>query len=187
MVSSNLTTEISVGKLRRCLWCGDDKAEKICSGCLAVCYCGPECQKHAWKEHKKICNQLKNARAELFSLKNMDAIFRCPVISLEEKLRAFGGWKHVRTLIEVEGADSRLLKYLNSDVHVGREVFMFTMYGIVTWKMSFKTKNAWFMRKESSFKEYKSAGFDFLAPWLSNVDQCRRPACYGCWRCKPEH
>ena len=45
---------------RRCAACGvwqldtDRKLER-CSGCMRVYYCGRECQKKDWKEHKKDC------------------------------------------------------------------------------------------------------------------------------------
>lgn len=33
-----------------------------CSGCLAVHYCSPKCQKKDWKEHKLVCKELKRIR-----------------------------------------------------------------------------------------------------------------------------
>ncbi|KAL0570765.1 hypothetical protein V5O48_011193 [Marasmius crinis-equi] len=49
-----------IGKLSNysgCVVCGKKTVSK-CSGCLSVEYCGPECQKVHWKEHKPMCKTL---------------------------------------------------------------------------------------------------------------------------------
>ncbi|KAF9262698.1 hypothetical protein L218DRAFT_867173 [Marasmius fiardii PR-910] len=54
-------TQMKIGNLTRsagCVLCGS-KTSKKCSSCLAVDYCGPECQKAHWKEHKAACKSLK--------------------------------------------------------------------------------------------------------------------------------
>jgi len=45
--------------LRTCGYCGKSSSEKIlvCSRCRAVAYCNRECQKAAWKGHKKFCKE----------------------------------------------------------------------------------------------------------------------------------
>ena len=41
-----------------CAHCGKKPSQpKQCSVCKKVCYCGAECQKAAWKKHKKSCRQ----------------------------------------------------------------------------------------------------------------------------------
>jgi len=39
----------------RCIVCNKHNSIKICSVCKLARYCGLECQKKDWKEHKKIC------------------------------------------------------------------------------------------------------------------------------------
>lgn len=41
-----------------CNKCGDRCEAKLCSGCYAVGYCSPDCQKTDWKKHKKKCKKL---------------------------------------------------------------------------------------------------------------------------------
>ncbi|THU98789.1 hypothetical protein K435DRAFT_720412 [Dendrothele bispora CBS 962.96] len=43
-----------------CAICGKVKTSK-CSGCMAVEYCGAECQRLHWNEHKPLCKTLKGA------------------------------------------------------------------------------------------------------------------------------
>lgn len=43
-----------------CGWCGKKAKEvegslKQCSGCRKILYCGKECQKKDWQEHKVVC------------------------------------------------------------------------------------------------------------------------------------
>ncbi|KAJ4471599.1 hypothetical protein J3R30DRAFT_3527059 [Lentinula aciculospora] len=50
----------AIGKLTRhpgCVVCGKKTVSK-CSRCLAMTYCGAECQRVHWKEHKPTCNSL---------------------------------------------------------------------------------------------------------------------------------
>jgi len=42
-----------------CDTCGDEKAEKKCSGCKSADYCNQVCQKYHWSVHKKLCARLK--------------------------------------------------------------------------------------------------------------------------------
>ena len=35
---------------------------RVCSGCEIARYCGPECQRAAWKEHKPACKTLQASR-----------------------------------------------------------------------------------------------------------------------------
>ena len=35
---------------------------RVCSGCVIARYCGPECQRAAWKEHKPACTALQASR-----------------------------------------------------------------------------------------------------------------------------
>jgi len=49
---------------RMCASSGCGKVEtvarefRICGRCKSVCYCGPDCQKRHWKEHKLVCSQV---------------------------------------------------------------------------------------------------------------------------------
>ena len=51
------------GGARQCDHCGKEGNVKICSKCHTATYCGAECQKEAWGEHKKVCRQ----RAEKYA------------------------------------------------------------------------------------------------------------------------
>jgi hypothetical protein len=41
-----------------CLYCDNKSAKMRCSGCRHVYFCNPECQKKAWKIHKKHCKRV---------------------------------------------------------------------------------------------------------------------------------
>mmetsp|Transcript_5336 Transcript_5336/g.13536 ORF Transcript_5336/g.13536 Transcript_5336/m.13536 type:complete len:93 (+) Transcript_5336:1089-1367(+) len=47
--------------LRVCASCGsvqeESKQFKRCGGCRLVYFCGSDCQKVAWKTHKKVCGK----------------------------------------------------------------------------------------------------------------------------------
>jgi hypothetical protein len=43
--------------------CGKGDGVRKCSKCKTVGYCGRDCQKQDWKNHKKVCAQLANQRA----------------------------------------------------------------------------------------------------------------------------
>ncbi|KAG1952248.1 tudor domain-containing protein [Pimephales promelas] len=45
-----------------CTSCGEKGAEKRCSICKMVIYCGPACQKLHWFSHKKVCKMLQEQR-----------------------------------------------------------------------------------------------------------------------------
>jgi len=47
----------SAGTGKGCSQCGEMEALKACAGCGSAKYCSKECQKKAWKEHKKECKK----------------------------------------------------------------------------------------------------------------------------------
>jgi len=50
----------SLALVRRCAGCGAVKTQselKLCSKCKIVRYCGLECQRSHWREHKEACTQ----------------------------------------------------------------------------------------------------------------------------------
>jgi len=58
------------GSLRKCSVCDKGKSDtKRCTGCYLEWYCGPECQKIAWTEHREDC---KKTRAEYKSARLID-------------------------------------------------------------------------------------------------------------------
>jgi len=157
---------------RWCGSCGKDEALHMCSACSVACYCSQECQKRHWKIHKEICSKLQNAETELYALRDMGAIFRSPIVSLNDERRAFVCWKQVRTSIEFKG---QKLKSHNSTITIGRFSYIFTMtyIGDVKWIKGFKTKGISTVRLQVPYQEFKEAGFNTDAPWLSDVDACR--------------
>jgi len=67
-------TQLDIGKLNSdfgCIVCGN-KTVSRCSQCLSVSYCGKECQTAHWKEHKPLCQSLKNGiwRTVTFALQD---------------------------------------------------------------------------------------------------------------------
>ena len=65
-------------KEEACFNCGKAGAAKRCIRCRAAVYCSKECQRGAWKEHKKICGKvarpaLDNVKAQMQNLKTFDA------------------------------------------------------------------------------------------------------------------
>ncbi|KAI0688306.1 hypothetical protein C8T65DRAFT_657726 [Cerioporus squamosus] len=42
-----------VSSLRRCSHCNAVQDSTRCAGCFGVMYCSKECQKRAWREHKR--------------------------------------------------------------------------------------------------------------------------------------
>jgi len=46
---------------RMCAYCHKQTAKSICSKCKDTWYCNKECQKAAWKTHKKMCKPLEEA------------------------------------------------------------------------------------------------------------------------------
>ncbi|KAH7089613.1 hypothetical protein FB567DRAFT_547188 [Paraphoma chrysanthemicola] len=49
-------------RLKKCDACWETGGLKKCTKCKSVAYCGTECQKKAWKHHKKECAQLAQRR-----------------------------------------------------------------------------------------------------------------------------
>ena len=45
-----------------CSYCGKPGANKQCTACHSVTYCGVECQRGAWKAHKKACKEIQRLR-----------------------------------------------------------------------------------------------------------------------------
>ena len=41
-----------------CLHCGSERAKHLCQGCKTVRFCGRECQKGCWSQHKHDCGKL---------------------------------------------------------------------------------------------------------------------------------
>ena len=54
--------ETTVRKGRICAACKKGTADKKCARCEKTYYCGKECQKRDWKNHKNVCLELRSAR-----------------------------------------------------------------------------------------------------------------------------
>ncbi|KAJ3574393.1 hypothetical protein NP233_g1794 [Leucocoprinus birnbaumii] len=59
------TVSVPLQKLEKCHQCGATQGLRLCNSCASAVYCSPECQKKAWKEHKKLC-----AHSHQINLKN---------------------------------------------------------------------------------------------------------------------
>ena len=47
------------GSLRQCVVCGVSEQTSRCTGCFLTRYCGPECQRADWENHKDRCQEVK--------------------------------------------------------------------------------------------------------------------------------
>ena len=61
-----------MGDQRICAACGQKDAPARCSRCLSCWFCGPECQRSAWPEHKLKCKSALE-RAETSKVPNAEA------------------------------------------------------------------------------------------------------------------
>lgn len=83
------SAEIDRVDKRVCGYCGKSSAEKLllCSQCKSAVYCGKECQKLAWKGHKKFCQATGNGNNT-----TTGGGTKQPKLPLTwEQLEAFGG------------------------------------------------------------------------------------------------
>ena len=74
---------------KQCSKCGKTDGElKRCAQCKLTYYCGQDCQKQHWPEHKQICKETAKAnKGEDSSTKKKN--------TNEEGLDAFGKLKHI--------------------------------------------------------------------------------------------
>ena len=95
---AELTGNVTVGKPGEivrdkmiCSWCRKPGVHKLlmCSRCEQVFYCGKECQRKAWKGHKKLCVAPEKKKKEKVSL-------------TWEQLEAFGGDAAIGKFIELK-------------------------------------------------------------------------------------
>jgi len=64
------------GSLRACSVCAEEKDTKRCMGCYLVWYCGPDCQKLNWDQHKDPCKETKKKYVPvLLKTKMKDKVF----------------------------------------------------------------------------------------------------------------
>ncbi|KAI5835664.1 hypothetical protein K523DRAFT_260382 [Schizophyllum commune Tattone D] len=57
-------SQFDIGKLTSdtgCAVCGKRTTSR-CTGCLAVAYCGPDCQRAHWKDHKSFCRAIRGGK-----------------------------------------------------------------------------------------------------------------------------
>jgi len=157
---------------RECMACGKEGASKFCSSCGSVPYCDASCQNKDLKSHKALCKRFQNIKLEIESLKTMDDVLRCPLVTLEDKKRAFVCWKKIRTTMEWEG---RKRKNHNTSISCGKYIFTLTMnyVGKVRLKGISKTKHLSFVRLRPPWQEFNALGFNNLIPWESDVDAAR--------------
>ncbi|XP_028672860.1 ankyrin repeat and MYND domain-containing protein 2a [Erpetoichthys calabaricus] len=59
VLTQAITGQVGFIDAEFCTTCGEKGADKRCSSCKAVIYCGQSCQKQHWFTHKKFCKQLK--------------------------------------------------------------------------------------------------------------------------------
>ena len=66
MLPPSSLLELALGAQQASIAGASEAAEprgKLCSGCRAVRYCGPACQKADWPAHKAACRELVRRKA----------------------------------------------------------------------------------------------------------------------------
>lgn len=69
-----------------CFVCGESKTKDgaalmVCGNCGSARYCSRECQKQAWKEHKKFCNFIKQGKELKEKAKQVSALWAIPKLA----------------------------------------------------------------------------------------------------------
>lgn len=64
VLTQAITGQVGFMDAEFCTSCGEKGAEKRCSICKVVIYCGQACQKMHWFTHKKVCKKLQQQREE---------------------------------------------------------------------------------------------------------------------------
>ncbi|XP_019734138.1 ankyrin repeat and MYND domain-containing protein 2, partial [Hippocampus comes] len=64
VLTQAITGQVGFMDAEFCTTCGDKGAQKRCSICKMVTYCGQACQKLHWFTHKKVCKKLEEQREE---------------------------------------------------------------------------------------------------------------------------
>ncbi|XP_044150378.1 ankyrin repeat and MYND domain-containing protein 2 [Bufo gargarizans] len=62
VLTQAITGQVGFVDAEFCTTCGEKGADKRCSVCKLVIYCGQDCQKLHWFTHKKVCKILKEKR-----------------------------------------------------------------------------------------------------------------------------
>ncbi|XP_068179629.1 ankyrin repeat and MYND domain-containing protein 2a [Antennarius striatus] len=62
VLTQAITGQVGFMDAEFCTSCGEKGAEKRCSACKMVIYCGQPCQKMHWFTHKKVCKTLQTQR-----------------------------------------------------------------------------------------------------------------------------
>ena len=83
----------SISIAKKCNVCQQEEGELLrCSRCKKVYYCGQECQKKDWAEHKQTCKKM-NESSEGNSSHNKENVEKKK--AREEGLDAFGKMEHI--------------------------------------------------------------------------------------------
>ncbi|XP_051921850.1 ankyrin repeat and MYND domain-containing protein 2a [Hippocampus zosterae] len=64
VLTQAITGQVGFMDAEFCTTCGDKGAQKRCSICKMVTYCGQACQKLHWFTHKKVCKKLEEQREQ---------------------------------------------------------------------------------------------------------------------------
>ncbi|XP_037131017.1 ankyrin repeat and MYND domain-containing protein 2a [Syngnathus acus] len=64
VLTQAITGQVGFMDAEFCTTCGDKGAQKRCSICKVVIYCGQACQKLHWFTHKKVCKKLQEQREQ---------------------------------------------------------------------------------------------------------------------------
>ncbi|XP_049585646.1 ankyrin repeat and MYND domain-containing protein 2a [Syngnathus scovelli] len=64
VLTQAITGQVGFMDAEFCTTCGDKGAQKRCSICKMVIYCGQACQKLHWFTHKKVCKKLQEQREQ---------------------------------------------------------------------------------------------------------------------------
>jgi hypothetical protein len=101
MASTNIWGDLCMGGPSSCSHCGKHGGAALlrCSACKQTRYCGAECQKAAWKLHKKTC------------------AFRLPLDDVRRKLVALSGTSEWREVLKWECRLTELMEDAGENPH----------------------------------------------------------------------
>ncbi|XP_062846814.1 ankyrin repeat and MYND domain-containing protein 2-like [Trichomycterus rosablanca] len=87
VLTQALTGQMAFSDAEFCATCGERGADKKCSFCEMVVYCGQACQELHWFTHKEVCNTLRGQR----KLQNKNPSSLCKIVKHDDEHTAVEG------------------------------------------------------------------------------------------------